>query len=67
MIKKVAVPDAAIITAPTVMRTMLACPIHRSRVATCIWERRKLIMRGRMTVNKMMFTPARNDRSSPAC
>jgi len=67
MIIKTAVSDENMTQDPRIKRTMLACPIQRSLEAALVLERAKVVMEGNMIVNRAIFTPARNDRSSPAC
>ena len=45
---------------------ILTFPIQRSLAAAFVFENAKVVIDGRMIVNKAIFTPARNDRSRPA-
>lgn len=67
MIMKKAVADENIMKDPRIKRTILPFPIHRSLEAALILESAKFVMEGSMIVNNAIFTPARNDRSIPAC
>lgn len=61
-----AVSDKNMIKLPRIKRMMLALPIDKSRDFALQLTSAYVAMKGSMTVNSAMFTPARSDMRNPA-
>lgn len=60
------VSDKNMIKLPRIKRMMLVLPIQRSREVALQLASAYVAMRGSMTVNSAMFTPARSEMRNPA-
>ena len=66
MIIRAGVADRNRTRVPVIINRMLAFAIRRSPETGLVFNKLKVVIEGSMTVNNTMFTPALNDKSSPA-